>query len=359
MKDKQATSQDVARAAGVSQSTVSMILNGKKLPSFTDETIRKVLDAANSLGYKRIRSKNSVSEQPDTIIIFCPVISNPYYASVVQSIEQSAYSKGFRTMVCTTYRSTEMELRHLRDIDMEHTAGIIFTYIPLHKKTVEDINYQIPVVVIGDRDESISVDTVEVNSYRSGAAVAEHLIGLGHRNIALVSTSLDYQNIIRVKRMEGIRDTLAKLDGKSNFYIKSRNITSITDISDLGIEHRVGFELTQECLVETPAVTAIIGINDMVAYGIIDALRSHNHQIPAQYSVCGFDNIFPSQMSGVSLSSIENFVQEKGRSAFDILRQRIASRGGQPGTECSITRVEYQPRLIVRSSTGAARDSNK
>lgn len=359
MKEKQVTSQDVARAAGVSQSTVSMILNGKKLPSFTDDTIRKVLEAANKLNYKRTRNKNPDATPPDTIIIFCPVISNPYYANVVQSIEQSAYQKGFRTTVCTTYRSTEMELRHLRTINTEHIAGIIFTYIPRHKKAVEDINYQIPVVVIGDRDESISVDTVEVNSYRAGIVVAEHLIDLGHRNIALVSTSLDHQNTIRLKRMEGIRDTLEKLGRESNFYVRSRNIPSITDINNSRIEHQVGYELTQECLTESPFVTAIIGINDMVAYGVIDALHSNSCQIPAQYSVCGFDNIFPSRMPGVSLSSIENFVQEKGHSAFNILCQRITSRGGHPGAEDSITRVEYQPRLIIRSSTAPARDISK
>jgi len=355
MKEKQATSQDVARAAGVSQSTVSMILNGKRLPSFTDETIRKVFDAANSLGYKGVRSKRTTTAQADTIVVFCPVVSNPYYASVIQSLEQAAYEKGFRTVICTTYRSADIERRNLREVNKESTAGIIFTCIPLHKALVEDINYQIPIVVIGDRDESINVDTVEVNSYRSGIAVAEHLIDLGHRHISLISTSLDNQNIIRVKRMEGIRDTMAKLDGESGFYVKSRKVSSLTDISDLDIEHKVGFELTRECLVETPFVTAMIGINDMVAYGILDALHSAGHTVPDEYSVCGFDNIFPSQMLNVSLSSVENFVQQKGRSALDILLKRITSRGGQPGAADSITHVEYQPRLIVRTSTGRAR----
>lgn len=354
MKEKQATSQDVARAAGVSQSTVSMILNSKKLPSFTDETIRKVYDAAHSLGYKGVRSKRSDTAVADTIAVFCPVVSNPYYAGVIQSLEQAAYESGFRTVICTTYRSADIEMRHLREINKESTAGIVFTCIPLHKEVVEDINYQIPIVVIGDRDESINVDTVEVNSYRSGVAVADHLIDLGHRNISLISTSLDNQNIIRVKRMEGIRDTMAKLGGESGFYVKSRKVSSLTDISDLDIEHRVGFELTQECLAETPFVTAIVGINDMVAYGILDALHSAGHVVPDEYSVCGFDNIFPSQMLNVSLSSVENFVQQKGRSALDILLKRITSRRGQPGMTDSITHVEYQPRLIVRASTGIA-----
>ena len=107
---------------------------------------------------------------------------------------------------------------------------------------------------------------------------------------------------------------------------------------------------------ETPFVTAMIGINDMVAYGILDALHSAGHTVPDEYSVCGFDNIFPSQMLNVSLSSVENFVQQKGRSALDILVKRITSRGGQPGAADSITHVEYQPRLIVRTSTGEARN---
>jgi len=355
MKKKKPSSMDVAKAAGVSQSTVSMILNGKRLPSFTDDTIRRVIEAANALGYHGVRSGKTSQPTGDTILIFCPVLSNPYYSFVAQAVEQAAYAEGFRTEICTTYRNVDIELRHLAGIDTGRVAGIVFSNIPLHIQKVEEINRRIPVVVIGDRTDPIDVDTVEINSYRSGIAVAEYLMGLGHQTIAFVSTTLNDQNRLRLKRLEGIRDALQGSSRNCRLVVKSRDVSSMADISDPDIEHKVGYSLTNECL-DDEEITAFIGVNDMVAYGILDALSNAGYRVPEDYSVCGFDNVFPSRLSGISLTSIENFMIQKGHDAFDILFRRIRRSDGQNAEEPGrITRVEYQPRLIIRSSTGAVR----
>lgn len=350
MKKKKPTSMDVAKAAGVSQSTVSMILNGKRLPSFTDETIRRVMDAAAALGYNGVRGER-IASQRDTIAILCPVLSNPYYSGVVQAIEGAAFAKGFRTVICTTYRNPEIEMRHLRELDSS-IAGIIFSNVPIHIKMVENLKSQFPVVVIGDRSDFIDVDTVEVNSYRSGAAVAEYMMKLGHRHFAFLSTSLNNQNTIRVKRMEGVRDAIAGSGLEYTLTIKTKDTSSFLDNSDPNIEYKIGYELAQECLKE-PHVTAIICVNDMVAYGALDAMSQGGKRVPEEYSICGFDNIFPSGIGAVSLTSIENYMTQKGQDAFDILWRRIDQRTGNQ-LDASLTRVEYQPRLVIRSSTGPA-----
>lgn len=344
MKQRKPTSTDVAKAAGVSQSTVSMILNGKRLPAFSDETIRRVLDAARRLDYNGVRG---TPPGGDTIAVFCPVLSNPYYSGVVQAIEMAAHAQGFRTVIYTTYRSREIEMRHLQALG--EVAGVIFTNIPLHSTMVEHLNTQVPVVVIGDRSDLIDVDTVEVNSYRSGVAVAEYMMDLGHRHFVFISTSLNSENKIRVQRMEGVRDGIANAPHRCTFLVKSRDVSSSADINDPDIEHKVGRELALECL-EDQKLTAFICVNDMVAYGTLDALRQQGRKVPQEYSVVGFDNIFPSHMAAVSLTSIENHMFLKGRDAFEILLGRI-NQGGHQG----LTRVEYQPRLVIRDSTGPAR----
>ncbi len=352
MKKRKPTSMDVARAAGVSQSTVSMVLNGKQLPSFTDETIRKVMDAAAQLGYEGVRRERAPALS-NTVAVFCPVLSNPYYSGVVQAIEKAAYAAGFRTLIHTTYRNPDMEMRHLQELG-DTVAGVIFTHIPLHIKMVETLNRQIPVVVIGDRNDMIDVDTVEVNSYRSGAAVAEHLMALGHRHIAFLSTSLNSENKIRVQRMEGVRDAVKNVGRGHSLTVKSQDVSSSSDINDPDIEHKVGYELARECL-QIPKLTAMVCVNDMVAYGAMDALLEAGKKVPQDYSVCGFDNVFPSHMTAVSLTSIENHMLSKGKDAFDMLYRRINQIGTAAGTDLSLTRVEYQPKLVVRSSTGPAR----
>jgi LacI family transcriptional regulator len=352
MKNKKPTSIDVARAAGVSQSTVSMILNGKQLSSFTDETIRKVMDAAVQLGYDKVRRERA-PVQGKTVAIFCPVLSNPYYSGLVQAIEQAAYAAGFRTVIHTTYRNPDIEMNHLLGLE-DTVAGVIFTHIPLHSKMVETLNRQIPVVVIGDRNDMIDVDTVEVNSYRSGVAVAEHLTALGHRHIAFLSTSLNSENTIRVRRMEGVRDTVKKLGKGYSLLVKAVDVPRSADIDDPDIEHKVGYRLAQECL-QVQKLTAMVCINDMVAFGAMDALLEAGKKIPQDYSICGFDNIFPSHMTAVSLTSIENHMLLKGKNAFDMLCRRINQIGTPAGADVSLTRVEYPPKLVVRDSTGPVR----
>ena len=354
-RKKKSTSNDIAELAKVSQTTVSMILNGKNLSSFSDDTIQKVMNIAESLGYKG-GQKKAPAQKEGIVQIICPVLSNPYYSTLVQAVEQAAHKHGFRTIVCTTYRSEDIEKRHLSKINTKEIVGIVFTNIPLHIQRAEEINREIPVVIIGDRDGFIGVDMVEINSYQMGVAVANHLLELGHRNILFISTSLSKSNICRVKRMEGIQDTLNASGHKCQFKVKVKDVTSSMDLSDCNIEHRVGYSLMEECLNDTE-FTAVVGVNDMVAYGAVDSILKAGYRIPDDYSVCGFDNIFISAMQQVTLSSVENYMTQKGHNAFEMLIESINQRR-KDAPKCwnSFARVEYQPQLVIRSSTGAVRN---
>lgn len=356
-KRRKITTTDIAREAGVSQSTVSMILNEMKRASFSEETVSRVLETAERMGYKGGRKaiRSRARKRANSIVVFCPVLSNPYYSTVVQAIELAALEQGFRTIICTTYRDMELELAHLTAVEDSDAAGIIFTCIPLHIQKVENLNKKIPVVVIGDRDDLINVNTVEVNSYRAGIALAEYLMELGHRRIAFLSSSLNNQNNIRIKRMEGLRDALARSAADSSFVVKSVDITTIADNADFDIERKIGRKLAMECIGQE-SVTAMVAVNDMVAYGVLDAVRESGLRVPEDYSVCGFDNIFPSGLSGIRLTSIDNHMVQKGENAVKMLTKRMKELEGQAEYQSQeiISRVEYQPHLVIRETTGPA-----
>ena len=89
----------------------------------------------------------------------------------------------------------------------------------------------------------------------------------------------------------------------------------------------------------------------MVAYGVIDAVRGAGFTIPGDYSVCGFDNIFPSGFTGVALTTVEHYMRDKGRNALEILHNKISGAA----SDRNITRVEYSHKLITRTSTAAPR----
>jgi LacI family transcriptional regulator len=111
--------------------------------------------------------------------------------------------------------------------------------------------------------------------------------------------------------------------------------------------------LARECL-SLPKITAFAAVNDMVAYGVLDLLAKEGLRVPEDYSVCGFDNLFPSRLSAVSLTSVEHYIAERGRNAMEILYGKIENG---PGIEPrnSFIRVEYRHMLKERSSTGAPR----
>ena len=95
------------------------------------------------------------------IAVFCPNIFNSYYATIAQSIEQSAYKKGYKTLIFTTFREVKKEHELVMDAIHMNVEGIIFTMIPNDPGFVEKVAKQFPIVVIGDKTSSINIDIIE------------------------------------------------------------------------------------------------------------------------------------------------------------------------------------------------------
>lgn len=347
------TLADIGALAGVSSSTASMILSGREGVSFSEETIYRVRAAAAELGYSPSGGKRRPSGAFDrkTILIVCPNVLNPYYATLVQAIEQAARDTGYATLVYTTYRDEDNERRCLESAARNGLKGVIFTMMPQAVAEVERLDKTVPVVVIGDRNAGLGVDTVELDNYNAGTLVARHMISLGHRHIAYISTPLDAANSARLRRLEGVRDAYRRECPDGSVLVRSRDVSPDMELHTIPVEHDVGFELTKACLAGKRALTAFVAVNDMVAYGVLDAVRSAGFRVPEDYSVCGFDNIFPSAFPGISLTTVEHYIVDKGRNAFEILYGKISGTA----SDRNIVRVEFKHRLIVRNSTAAPR----
>lgn len=228
-------------------------------------------------------------------------------------------------------------------------SGIIFTMMP-QSPLLEKVNRSIPIVVIGDRNTSLNVDTVELDNYSAGMLVGRHMLGLGHRHIAFISTTLNSVNAMRTRRLDGVRAVYAQEEGTS-VQVFSRDITPLEELNETSIEHRVGYELTMECLKRGSPVSGIVAVNDSVAYGVLDALAEKGLRVPEDYSVCGFDNLSASHMQHIGLTSVEHHIEEKGRNAFHILYERMTG-GSAPN---NITRVEFSHHLRENRSTAPFR----
>jgi len=352
------TLKQIAEMTGFSQASISMILNKRPDVSFSEETVRAVTAAAERLGYAKTPSpanKKPLSGKR-AIAVFCPNITNPYYAVLVQAIEQSALEQNYQILTINTYRSPDIETRSLAVALEAGVAGIIFAMLPQCPAALEKAAATIPTVLISDKGSPLKIDTVEMDNYRAGILIAKHLLELGHTRIAYVSTTLDPANSMRIRRLQGLEDTFRELCPEGKIVVHARTVTPAEELQDLYIEHRVGHSLAEECL-SADDVTAFVAVNDMVAYGVIDAIVEAGLRVPEDYSVCGFDNIFSSRLSPISLTTVDNYIFEKGHNAFGMLFGRIGGAKGKGEAPEVITRVEYPPRLIARGSTCRARGS--
>ena len=350
---KKPTIKDIAAAAGVSPASVSMILNGRNLSRFTEQTIQNVYRASRQMGYLPKRQQRHKNPR-ETILIVCPSLMNPYYSTLIQSMEQEARLRGYMTMIFTTYWDKAAE-REILEMSLEpQFSGVIFSMIPQQPELAEEVSRHVPMVAVGDRACSLNLDTVDVNNYSAGQILASHLIGLGHRHVAYISTTLNGEHSSRVKRCDGLKDEYARRCPAGTVTIYSQDVSSHKELYVTGVEHEVGYSLTRKCLSEAPYVTAIVAINDMVAYGVRAALIDAGKRIPEDISLCGFDNIYPSRFPGVDLTTIEHAIIERGKSSVRLLSEKL--RGQSEFTdENAITRVEYQSNMVIGSTTGPAR----
>ncbi len=352
---KRITLEDVSRSAGVSLSTASMILNGRSDVSFSPTTVQNVRHTAEVLGYRSpAKHKARPLSSRKLVLIVSPNIGNAYYSNMIQAIQQAAEQHGVSTLIFTTYRASGKE-DEILDMAMDMGAsGIVFTMMPQSVLFLEKVNRSIPIVVIGDRNTSLNVDTVELDNYSAGMLVGRHMLGLGHRHIAFISTTLNNVNAMRVRRLDGVRAVYSQ-EPDTSVQVFTRDITPLEELNDIGIEHRVGYELTMECLKRPSRISGIVAVNDSVAYGVLDALAEKGFLVPEDYSVCGFDNLSASHLWNVGLTSVEHHIEEKGRNAFHILYERMTGDSAPN----NITRVEFTHHLLENRSTAPFRQTEE
>lgn len=360
MARKKATSSDVAKKAGVSQATVSMVLNRKYNVSFSRETVERVEQAARELGYELPGRKNRKENKKEKIIVvFCPTLTSPYYVLLLQGIEAVANEQGYGVFICNTQRDGRLEEKYLRMMSFMRPQGIIYTCNPNpdFQGQVEELAREVPLVIISNKEKTTSVDAINQDNTIVGKMMARHLLDLGHRDVAFITPPLTRRQWQRSKRIDGFVREFEKEGLKDHVIIKAADESMDRQIPRMDSEYSMGYQLTMELLKDECTFTAIAGQNDMMAIGAMDALQDSRLHVPRDISVIGCDNVFYSSISRISLTTIDHFVALKGRDACDIIIRKIDASGKffMDMTPTSLYNIEYTPKLISRKTTGYAR----
>lgn len=360
MPRKKATSSDVAKKAGVSQATVSMVLNRKYNVSFSRETIEKVEQAARELDYHLPGRKNKKdSKKEKLIVVFCPTLTSPYYVLLLQGVEAVANKQGYGVFICNTQRDARLEETYLRMMHTIQPQGIIYSCNPNpdFQQQVEELARTVPLVIISNKEKTTTVDAINQDNTVVGKMMARHLLDLGHRDVAFITPPLTRRQWQRTKRVNGFVKEFEKEGLKEHVIIKAADESIDSRIPRMDTEYSMGYELTRELLEEGRQFTAIAGQNDMMAIGALDALHEAKVHVPKDVSVIGCDNIFYSGIRRISLTTIDHFVVLKGQDACDIILRKIDARERAltDSAPISLYNIEYTPKLISRRTTGYAR----
>ena len=353
---KKPTSNDVAKLAGVSQTAVSLILNGNEKITFSQETRDRVFEAAQQLGYTVPVRKKREKNITQTLLVFTPTLTNAYYTELIQYVEEFAGPLGYYVHVCNTFRTSELERYYLETQTTANVVGIIYSFLPSFPELVEQISQSIPSVIIGEKQEKLGLCSVGLNNIDAGAMLAEHLYKLGHRRIAFLSTPLDQFTMARSQRLEGIRRQmeLYGIGDNLEIIVADRREQDHYSQGDTPYEYGVGRHLTARFLSKNCKATALIGVNDMTALGIMAELTASGHRIPEDYSVCGFDNIFASGITTPGLTTIDHHLRSRCHTAVDMLINRMDNPRTMQKIDnvYLVNKIEYTPWLMVRQSTG-------
>lgn len=363
MKKRRPTAKDVAQLARVSQSTVSMILNNYKNIHFTEETKTRVLEACNQLGYRTFGNSRLESIAGKILLVVCPTLQNTHYTKVITGIQQRARELGYTPLTMCTRRRDDEEANVIHICRELRVAGVALIYQPENKAILQLLNMQIPIVQVYEKTGNLGLNTIELDNYKIGWLIAEHLVGLGHRYIAHVSKPLTEKQPARIRRVEGIRAYMESYGLDPQEYLRVSTVETEHLQGHSPLEgYETGYLLASHLVDSGAPVTAFAATNDTVAYGIMDAILERGKRIPQDYSVCGCDNLQDSKYQRISLTTVEPYTMEKARDAVDLLVREIESQNIEIPKEdgpISITRIEYAPRLIARKSTGRCAEKTR
>jgi DNA-binding LacI/PurR family transcriptional regulator len=340
------TIQQVAKAAGVSPSTVSNFLNGRhqRMRAETRDRIRHAID---SMQYR----PNSIARQLKTgqvpmIGVLVPTVINPFFGELAVAVEQAAEQRGYRVLLCNTLRDPGRERRFAEELASLGVRGMITASALNNPEEVRALARRRSFIVALDvQRDDIGMDRLDIvtmdNCAASAMAVA-HLAGLGHRLIAHVTGP--GEAVSRIRRLSGFRDAMEShgLDPSAVIVGQAPRPDMIFADADLV---GLGRAAVENILALRPRPTAVLALNDMTAVGIITGLQEQGLRVPDDISVVGVDDISFAGLMSPALTTIRQPVDQMAEAAVARLMARIANDHG-PGTE-----EIFQPELIIRAST--------
>lgn len=324
------TMRDIAARARVSIGTVSHVIN--ETANVSPELARRVEQVIADVGYQPSQLARGLRRnQTNMLGMIVPDITNPFFPMVVRGVEDTAYREGYRLVLCNADNDPQKEANYLESLLAHRMAG--FVIIPsVDSRFVSMVHHSRRaqrVVCVDRAPDDWDGDSVTVNDEDGANGAVRHLIAMGHRAIATITGPLHVPSAVH--RLAGYRRALAEA-----------GIELVPEYVHEGRFERIsGYDETQALLGVRPRPTAIFAANDLVALGVLAALREACVSCPDDVSVVGFDDLELTFFTDPPLTTVAQPAYQLGARAAMVLLGRIT---GQV-TERQVITLETELRI--------------
>jgi DNA-binding LacI/PurR family transcriptional regulator len=329
MKMRHPTMEDVAREASVSRALVSLVFRGS--PRVADNTRSRVLAAAERLGYRpNVNARRLASRTTDTVGVLLRDLHNPFFAEIVDGIEEAADRHGIQLLISHGRRGKDDSGAIERLLELR-PIGLVVLSPSLATRAMAAQIGSVPTVIVGREVRQRGFDVVvDDDAYGAELAVG-HLYDLGHRHIVHVSGGRTEAGA--TQRIRG--------------YERAMNAHGLRPcVVPASFSEDAGFGAAKTLVAMADRPTAVFAANDLIGVGLFSGFDQLGVRVPEEISLMGYDNTSLARMRHIDLTTIDQPRGAMGEIAIDTLFERL--RHGR--TRSVVHRTT--PTLVIRSSTG-------
>ena len=338
-----ATIYDVADAASVAISTVSRVLNGSA--EVSEATRARVQQAIETLRFQPQRTARSLAQQSTTsIAVALPSATSLFYVEVLKGVKDALRERDIDLLLCNLGSQHPVATLD-RFLDRGAVDGLLLVSLPIEGETGERLaRVNAPVVLVGTRapeqDDTARFDTFWWDDSAGAQRATEHLIGLGHTRIGLISAHAWSYNT--GPRLVGYRAALEA----AGLPFDPALVVAGQAIKHAGYSEEAGAEAMETLLALQGPPTAVFAASDVQAFGAWAFARDHGLHVPRDMSIVGYDNLKVSRF--LNLTTIDQQMKAVGQRATD----RLLARMGQPAMPVLVEEVGVS--LVSRGSSARA-----
>ncbi|MCE7012085.1 LacI family transcriptional regulator [Kibdelosporangium philippinense] len=327
--NRRASLRDIAAETGVSVATVSRVLNDRV--NVAPRTRDLVLQAV-----ERHKQRATQPSRPRTVYVRCPYVLTDYFGVIVSSIAETLKLHGLRLVLDAGESAQDSDALTVLPSQDDINGAILILPPEAGDQLVTLSHTGFPFVVVDPRTPPPpDIAAVSAAHFSGARAVADHLIGLGHRDIGVIAGPDEW--LAGDARLAGHRAALAQ----AGILLTPERLRHIEPTT------AAGRSAAASLLDLSPRLTAIVCFNDKVAVGTLQAARERGLRVPEDLSVAGFDDIDLSEATDPALTTVRQPLQEMGRIAVTQLMRVLD--GHQP----EALHIELATTLVVRDSTAA------